>query len=165
MNKEERKLRAEALLMLDTPAKEVATRLGIPYQTVQSWKRKLDTDTKDVNTVVKVDSTTLHAVADKIRETAPDKIANKVDKLVEGVTSLQTLEPKFHSVVMNLLEAAEEMSMRNDLSVKDWSMLSSGIGQLYANIFNKSGVNVNVLNQTQVNNEKMQMFKGSMRNV
>ena len=154
--KKERKLKGE------TP-KQIADKLQIPYVTVMSWKKKLAEQSTDLDTVVDVDITTLHQVANKIKETAPEGVSKQVDKLVEGVTGLKQLEPKFHSVVMNLLEKAETLSKDNNLTVKDWLALSNGIGNLYANIFNKSGVNVNVLNQTQVSNEKLTMFRGTMR--
>ena len=161
--KRERRLKADALLANGTPIDEVANKLGIPEVTVRSWKRKLEEQNEDLKTVVKVDAAVLHSIADKVRETAPADVIKKVDNIVDKVVGLQQLEPKFHSIVMNLLEKAEELSKDSDLSVKDWKDLSSGIGLLYANIFNKSGVNVNVLNQTQVSSEKLQMFKSTMR--
>ena len=161
--KKERKLKAESLLAMGETPKQIADKLQIPYVTVMSWKKKLAEQSTDLDTVVDVDITTLHQVANKIKETAPEGVSKQVDKLVEGVTGLKQLEPKFHSVVMNLLEKAETLSKDNNLTVKDWLALSNGIGNLYANIFNKSGVNVNVLNQTQVSNEKLTMFRGTMR--
>ena len=64
---------------------------------------------------------------------------------------------------MNLLEAAEKMSKSEGLSMKDWTALSNGIGNLYANIFNKAGNTVNILNQQNMNETKLSMFKGAMR--
>jgi hypothetical protein len=112
---------------------------------------------------VEVDPMVLHTVAERVRREAPRDVSKKIDKLVDGVTSLQPLETKFQAIVLNLLEAAEEMSGRENLSVKDWKTLGDGIGALYTSIFNKSGVNVNVMNQTNVSGEKLSLFKGSLR--
>ena len=161
--KKTRRLKADALLASGASIDDVAKQLGIPKVTVRSWKKKLEAQNNDLNTVVEVDAPTLHQVADKIKETAPAEVSKKVDKLVDGVVGLKILEPKFHTVVFNLLEAAEEMSVKQDLSVKDWKDLSTGIATLYSNIFNKSGVNVNVMNQTQVSGEKLTMFRTNMR--
>ncbi len=162
--KKERKLKAEALLAMGDTPKQVHEKLGVPEVTARLWKKKLEEQNTDLETVVDVDLPTLHQVAENIKSNAPQTVIDKVDKLVDGVTGLKQLEPKFHSVVLNLLTKAETLSQTEDLSVKDWLSLSNGIGSLYANIFNKSGVNVNVLNQTQVSSEKLSMFRGSMRN-
>ena len=168
--KQERRLKADALLAMGETPKSVGEQLGIPEVTVRSWKKKLETTNEDLDTVVQVDATTLHQVAENIKATAPPTVIKKIDKLVAGVTGLQELEPKFHSLTLTLLEKAEELTKivdedgKSALSVKDWLALSNGIGNLYANIFNKSGVNVNVLNQTQVSGEKLSMFKSTMRN-
>ena len=163
---QEIRVKADALLAMGKPAKDVAELLDISYQTVQSWKKRLVTKQEglsDLETVVEIDLPTLHTVAAAVKENAPDRVSKQIDKLIDGVTGLQQLEPKFHTVVFNLLEAAEEMSLKGDLSVKDWAVLSTGIGALYNSVFNKSGVNVNVMNQTNVSSEKMSMFKSTMR--
>jgi transposase len=159
----ELRLKVEAELAMGKSSKELSAKYEVPYVTIQGWRKKLDNEVKDVNVVTKVDPAILHTVAQRVKEEAPAEVAKKVDKLVAGVTSLQTLEPKFHAVVLNLLEAAEEMSKRENLSIRDWKTLGDGIGSLYASVFNKSGVNVNVMNQTNVSGEKLSLFKGSLR--
>jgi len=162
----DKKIEAQALLATGEKPKDVAEKTGIGYQTVLGMKRKLEAENsgmKDIEVLTQVDLPTLHTIAEAVKEKAPANVVKKIDKLVEGVTSLQSLEPKFHAVVVNLLEAAEELSLKDDLSVRDWAALSSGIGSLYSSVFNKSGISVNVNNQTQINGEKMSMFRGSMR--
>jgi hypothetical protein len=159
----ELRLKVEAELAMGKTPKELSAKYEVPYVTIVNWRKKIDTEVKDVNVVTQVDPVVLHSVAEGIKREAPRDVAKKIDKLVDGVTSLQTLEPRFHAVVLNLLEAAEEMSMRENLSVKDWKTLGDGIGSLYTSIFNKSGVNVNVMNQTNVSGEKLSLFKGSLR--
>ncbi len=164
--KEETKIKILAELATGATPKDLAHKYKTPYVTILGWKKKYEKERQgqaDVEVLTSTDLPILHAVAERVKEEAPASVARKIDKLVEGVTALEQLEPKFHTVTLKLLEAAEEMASRDDLTVKDWSTLSAGIGGLYASIFNKSGVNVNVMNQTNVNNEKLSMFKGSLR--
>ncbi len=156
------RLKIEAELALGKTPKDLAEKYSKSYGTILGWQKKLKEKNSDVDTVVAIEPEILHAVAARIKAEAPKDVAKKIDAVVDGVTSLQSLEPKFHAVVLNLLERAEELSLDKELSIRDWAALGNGIGQLYTNIFNKSGVNVNVLNNTQVNGEKMQLFKSSM---
>lgn len=164
---QETRVKVEALLAIGTNPQELASRYDIPYGTIMLWNRKLNEDrieNKDLETVMSVDTQTLSIVADRIKEVAPSNVVAKIDKLVDGVTALGKLEPKFFEVTLSLLEKAEEFISKDDLSVKDWAAISSTLGLLYANIYNKAGVNVNVLNQTQVSGEKLSMFKSTMKN-
>lgn len=164
MTKEELRLKVEAELTLGKSPKELSEKYKVPYVTILNWKKKLEAKSKDADIagVVNVEPEVLHLVAERLKEEAPDAVAKKIDAVVKGAIGLQQLEPKFHAVVLNLLERAEELSKDKELSVRDWKMLGEGIGQLYTSIFNKSGVNVNVMNNTQISGEKMQLFKGSM---
>ncbi len=156
------RIKIEAELAIGKTPKYLAEKYSRSYGTILSWQKKLNDKNTDVDTVVAIEPEILHAVAARIKEDAPKRVAQQIDKIVDGVTSLQSLEPKFHAVVLNLLERAETLSQDKDLTIKDWALLGTGIGQLYTNIFNKTGVNVNVLNNTQVNGEKMQLFKSSL---
>ena len=158
------KLKIEAELSLGKTPKELSEKYNVGYQTILSWKKKLEAKTHDanINSVVSVEPEVLHMVADKLKQDAPPMVVKQIDKVVEGAIGLQTLEPKFHAVVLQLLERAETLSKDKDLSIKDWKILGDGIGQLYTNIFNKSGVSVNVMNNTQISGEKMSLFKSSL---
>jgi len=149
-------------LALGAEPKELSEKYDLPYVTINSWKKKQQAElgeSANVQKLVKVDKDVLQGVVNNIDHGVVQK---KAQKLVDGVVGLQQLEPKFLTVVQNLLEAAEELSM-GDLTVKDWATLSNGIGSLYSNIFNKAGVNVNVMNQTTVNSEKVSLFKSQLR--
>jgi len=171
---EEMKLRIQALLSMGEMPMEIAEKYDVPYVTIQGWKKKLEKASSEdakVEKLVKTDPIILQGIVDKLETVAPSDVVKKAQKLVDGVTGLQQLEPKFHAIVFNLLDMAEKMMSAVDeddgepvvLSIKDWTMLSNGIGTLYTNIFNKSGVNVNVMNQTTVNSEKVSLFKSQMR--
>ncbi len=146
-------------------SKELSEKYGVPYITIQTWKQKLNKGGADekIQQLVQIDESALQVVVEKVKESAPPKVAKEIEKVVDGVVGLQKLEPEFHTLVTKLLTKAESFADAEDLAVKDWVAISNSIGLLYANIFNKSGVNVNVLNQTTVHGEKMSMFKGSMR--
>ncbi len=156
------RIKIEAELTLGKSPKELAEKYNTSYGTILSWKKKLLETNNDVSTLVAIEPQVLHAVAERVKLEAPKDIAKKIDAVVEGVTSMQALEPKFQAVVLKLLTRAETLADDKELSIKDWALLGQGIGNLYTNIFNKSGVNVNVLNNTQVNGEKMQLFKSSL---
>jgi transposase-like protein len=146
--------------------KELARKYNVPYSTCASWKRKHENEqdvTNDIAVLVKTDEYALKEIAEAVKETAPAEVCAKIDKVVAGVIGLQELEPKFHAVVFKLLESAETLADNEKLSVKDWRDISAGIGTLYASIFNKNAMSVNVVNQTTVNNEQLSMFKGSMK--
>jgi len=155
----------EAELSIGKTPRELSKKYTVGYQTILQWKKKLEGGKadKDLEAIVSADEQTLHLVADRLKDSAPADIAKKIDAVVDGAVSLQQLEPKFHAVVLNLLTKAEELSDSDDLSIKDWKILGDGISNMYANIFNKSGVSVNVMNQTQVSGEKLSLFKASMR--
>ena len=163
--KQELRIKVEAELAMGKNPKELSDKYNVGYQTINNWRKKL-VDKKgnnDLATVVEVDEKTLHIVASKLKEDAPQEMVKKIDKLVDGVVGLQQLEPKFHAMVLKLLEKAEELSDSETLTVTQWKMLGDGISNMYANIFNKSGVSVNVMNQTNVSGEKLSLFKASMK--
>jgi len=159
------RLKAEALLVSGLTSKEVSDKLGIAYITVQTWKQKLGEEQTEatISDLVKVDKEALLQVKTIVEQNAPPKVAETIGKVVDGVIGLQELEPKFMTVVTKLLTKAEEMATKEDLSIKDWVAISNAIGLLYSNIYNKSGTNVNVLNQTNLHSEKMSMFKANQR--
>lgn len=161
------RLKIEAELAMGTKPRELSEKYNVPYVTINSWKNKMESEQladKDLNVLVKADEATLHTLAEKVKESAPKKVAEKIDGIVEGVDALKKLEPKFVSITFSLLTKAEELLETDELSVKDWKDISMAIGALYTSIYNKSGVNVNVMNQNTIHSEKLSMFKSSMRN-
>ena len=161
----ETKAIVEAELAMGVSALELSKKYSVPYVTVASWSKRLkDARNGDiVKDLATVSPETLTIVAEAVKSSAPPKIAAEIDKLVEGVTGLKTLEPKFHSVTLTLLTKAEAFARKDDLTLVEWTMISSAIGKLYNDIFSKGGVSVNVNNNTQINNEKLSMFKSSLR--
>jgi len=164
MTKEELRITVEAELTLGKAAKDVAEQHNLPYVTVVGWRKKLAERNREANAsdVVNVDPEVLHMVANRLKDEAPPSVAKQIDAVVDGATGMKSLEPKFQAVVLNLLIRAEELSKDSELTIRDWKMLGEGISALYTGIFNKSGVSVNVQNNTQVSSEKMSLFKSSM---
>ena len=155
----------EAELAMGKTPKELSDKYEVGYQTILNWKKKLNDKSgdADLEVLLEVDEKTLHQVAATIKEDAPDEVSKKIDKLVDGVTALQQLEPKFNAIVLTLLKKAEDFANKEDLTVTQWKMIGDGISNLYSNIFNKSGINVNVMNQTNISGEKLSLFKASMK--
>ena len=160
------RIRVEAELSIGrTPVELSKEYPEASYQTILGWKRKQDLAKSQGDTIidlVKVDEKTLVTIADEIKAKAPADVGKKIDALVDGVVGLQKLEDKFHSLVLSLLTSAETFSKDENLTVRDWKTLGDGIANLYTSIFNKAGVNVNVMNQNNINGEKLSMFKNSM---
>lgn len=163
----ELRTKVETELTLGKTPRELEEKYNIPYATINNWKNKMDVSEEgkeELEVLLDTDIKTLQVVSESVKQMAPKELTPKIDKLVEGVTALQQLEPKFHTTTLRLLERAEEFAESEDLTVKDWLTISQGISSLYASMFNKSGNTVNVLNNTNINNEKLSMFKSTMRN-
>lgn len=157
--------KAEAKLAMGKSPQEVSDEMGLPYITINGWANKLKAVSAEdtIAELVQADEKTLLQVKTIVEEKAPPKVAAEIVKVVDGVLGLQSLEPKFVTVVTKLLTKAEKMADDKDLSVGDWVSISKAIGLLYSNIYNKGGTNINVLNQAQASNEKLTMFKGANR--
>ena len=160
----ETRLKVEHELRMGKAAKGLAEKYNISYPTVIGWKRQLDETTtidEPINELVEVDEQTLVAVADRVKAEAPEAVKKKVDKLVSGVTGLQRLDERFHKLVFDILEQAEELLRDEDITPKDWALIANTIGSLYTAIFSKSVTNVNVMNTTNISSEKREIFKAS----
>jgi len=159
------KIQVEAELALGKRVLDVAEQYNVPYATVSSWARNMQGKKEGalIDELIEVDIATLQLAANKIKETAPPVVVKQVTKLVDGIVGLQQLEPKFLTMVENLLEKGNTLLNAEELNIKDWVLIANAMGSLYSCIFNKSGVNVNVLNQTNVSNERLSMFKSSMK--
>ena len=159
----ELRTKIEAELQLGKTPKELSKKYNVNYQTINSWKKKLQSKEveKDIEELRQVDEHTLKLVAEKVKSEAPKEVAEKVDKLIDGVIGLQQLEPKFHAIVFELLSWAED-KLQENLTVRDWATISKTISDLYSAIFNKNNVQVNVLNNTTIHSEKRKIFNAKL---
>ena len=162
----ELRLKVESELRMGKKPRELAEKYGVSYPTVAGWRKKLDTEIadEDVSTVIDISPQVLHDVAERVKAEAPEPIRKEVDKLVGAVVGLDRLNEKMHEVAYKLLNRIDQItSMNEDLSTKEISMLAQSLGQLYNSFNNKSVTNVNVLNQNNINTEKREIFKASLK--
>ena len=160
----ELRLKVESELRLGKTSRELASKYKLPYPTIQAWKNKLSHEPEEdaIVDLVVVDPQTLTMVAESLKEQAPKEVAKKIDKLVDGVVGLQKIDEKFRTVVYELLEWAELQTKKEDLSIKEWQIISQCIGNLYSSVFSKNITNVNVMNNTTIDTEKRAIFKSSL---
>ena len=149
--------RAKSLLATGKTPKEVAELLDdVSYQQALKYKKELvkDQEANLLGEVVSAQPEHLQIIKDNLPEIAD---------VVDGVSGLQLLDTKFHSVMIKALDKVGGFLDRDDLKVTEWVAITNSLSGAYNNIFNNKGVNVNVNNGTQFSDTKLSMFKGSMR--
>ena len=158
---------------------EIAAELAIKYEvnpnTVGKWRRdaRKKAEQEEVLEVAEVDSVVLQTVIQEVKEKAEKsnipvkqfrKLDASLDKLSEGVTSLQLLDTAFHNTMLNLLEWANDR-IDEEMKVSEWTQLVNGIGTLHSAMFAKGGTNnINIMqNNNSGNTAKVEKFKGGFR--
>jgi len=141
--------------------------------TITKWRNDLREGLviNEILDVAKKDPHVLQMVAegvkDKVYNSAPIELSipfgEKVDALVEGVTSLQLLDKAFHHTVTKLLKWADNR-ITDEMDIKEWKMIAGQIGELHTAIFAKGGTNVNVMQMNgESSNTKVSKFKAGYR--
>jgi len=167
--------KAEILVQLAQGAKprKLSDDFDVPYSTIMTWRREMgDSKVKDeVLDVAKADKVVLATVVEGIKEQATDNLppataksmGRKLDQLEEGISSLQLLDTQFHDTIIKLLKWADKQ-ITDDMSMRDWKMLASSIGDLHSAIFSKGGTNINLMQQNNSGSSaRVERFKGSFR--
>lgn len=133
----------------------------ISYSVIKRISR--DMEAEDEKDITSINPGIIHMVVEKAKEEAPKKVVAKLEKLSEGINSLQLLDGQFHVTMGLALDKADEFLGQEDLKPSDWVAITNALSNAYNNIFNNKGVNVNVNNGTQFSDTKLNMFKGAMR--
>jgi transposase len=167
MTKEELRTRIEAELLTGAEPRELEEKYGVPYPTILGWKKKLlkEAPTEDIAELTNATKATLEIVREKAKEEAP-VVAKKIDKIIDGVEGLKILEPEFHSVMHKAVKRAHSFIEKDDLTIKEWELITKTLANAYSAIFNKGGTNVNVV-QTNLNanQEALSFFKASKKDI
>ena len=155
----------EAELRTGKKARELSEKYDVPYVTIQGWKKKLDAEIEDedVSTIVEADATTLHMVKEKLVEELPVREAAKVEKVVDGAIGLKRLEEKTQALTLSILNRVESYLATHEPTMKDLRDSAAIVSQLHTAMFNKNTTQVNVVNSTTINNEKLSMFKSALK--
>jgi len=155
------KIKIRALLKLGENKQDIAERLNCSYSTVIKEARALKRE--EENDVTKIDTDLLQYVIEETKETAPQSVVQSLETIEEGITGLQKLDERFHKTVTLMLDKADEYLKQEDLKIGEFSTVTGAVSNAYKSIFQSGGVNVNVNNGTQISDNKLSMFKNSMR--
>lgn len=161
----EEKVKIRSLLELGEKPRDVADKLGVSYQKVQTIRRQMDKEkeTNKVDDLIKLDPVALEMVVEKAKEEAPATVVRKLENIQEGLSGIQILDSEFQDTFRKVLSKAEEFLESDKLKPSEWVSITNALSNAYNNVFNNSGVNVHVDNSTQVSATSLSMFKGSMR--
>jgi len=167
LSKEELRTRIEAELLTGVDSRDLEEKYGVPYVTINGWKKKLfaEKPQESISNLTGQTKATLEIIRQKAKDEAP-KVSGKIDKIIDGVEGLQGLEPEFQAAMHAAVLKAKEFLSEDGLSVKEWQMVTSTLAQAYSALFNKAGTTVNVA-QTNISAEKeaMAFFQASKRSV
>jgi len=171
MNKDALRTRIEAELISGASATELAVKYDTPYATINNWKKALlaEAPNTKISELTNQTVATLEVIRDVAKAQAP-AVAGKIDRLIDGVEGLKSLEPEFHSAMLKAVKLAQNFLDATDdegnstLSVKDWQTITSTLSMAFGALFNKAGTTVNVA-QTNVTAESQNLafFKASQR--
>jgi len=155
----------QALLSIGEKPKDIAERLDISYHKVLNAQKvyKSNINNDSVEHVKALDPVALELIVEKAKAEAPTKVIKSLKVIQDGITGLQKLDSEFHSTFSLALGKAEEFLARDDLKPSEWVAITNALGNAYRNIFNDSGVKVNIDNSTSIQSDKLSMFKGSLR--
>lgn len=163
------RMKVEAQLRLGKTPKELSEKFGLPYITIQNWRKKLEAEVadNDVTTLIQTDEVTLHAMAEEIKaRPMPVKEMEKSVKVINDAIGLQRLEEKTRSLSMRILDGVElymaEESLDHTLDLKTLREAAGIVSTLHSALFNKNTTNVNVMNNNTVSGEKREIFKSSL---
>lgn len=164
----EKKTAIKAELVIGGNPRKLADSYGVHYTTVIGYRNDLREGKvdKEILDVADTDAHVLRAVAEGIKAKAarvlPTKASKdfsaKVDDITAGVSSLNTLDTKFHSTITKLLSWAD-MQIHEDMKLSDWRAIATQVAQLHEAVYSK-GTTV----QVQQNNTTSNSFTTGMVN-
>lgn len=175
MNLVQKKVAILAELNRGEIAAELAIKYNVNPMTIGKWKREARqaAEKAKVLELEVVEPEVLETVIQEVREKAKSadltpkqyrKLDAQLDKVSEGVSSLQMLDTGFHNTMLNLLEWANDR-INDDMKVSEWTQLVNGISTLHSTLFSKGATNnINIMqNNTSGNTAKVEKFKGGFR--
>jgi len=158
----------EAELRLGKKSRELSEKYGIPYVTINGWKKSIDKEmaNDDIDELLQYDETTLHGVTTKLKEEGASKVeVKKVEKLVSDVDGLKRIDEKTRELSMSILNKTQAIVANEDCSLKDLREAATIVTTIHNAMFNKNTTQVNVLNNntTSISGEKLELFKSSLK--
>lgn len=167
---DDQKLQAFGLLATGLTPKEVSRKIGVPYPTVNKWKKEAATleHKEDLVTIMDTDKAVVHEVAENIKNKLAELVEDGdeiVTGVLEKVDQLAALQTGLQESGINLLKRIDVLTDACE-SAGDVIALVEAVAKLQTAFFSK-GANVNVLNvpgSGPVSSEGINAFKSMQRN-
>jgi len=165
------KKRAEVqgLLVAGVEPVQIAAQVRVSRATVYEIKKKMDADAmeRDISTLShEVAPSIVSQVAKRVRDEGPLAFEGEVDKVLNGVQSLQKLEVRFHETFTKLLDKADDILEQDGVTIVDWQIVSNTLANAFKEIYNSKGTTINVANADNINGQQsnsLTMFQSRMR--
>jgi len=145
LSKRDKDIRIKAELVAQYITEEQMCQLfDVSLAVVKRNKRELAEPASQTAELLDTDEHVLRNVVDEVRK-YPDvtkEYVGKVEKVVNGVTELKTLESEFQDTARLLLGWANDHIP--DAKPSEWKLIAGTVGELHEKIFAKGGTTVNV---------------------
>lgn len=177
LDMEQKRVAILAELLQGETAKDLAIKYDVNPMTIGKWRKEArqKAEQEEAIALTTVEPEVIKSVVEGIKEKAeanPNittkqyiKLDVQLEKLKEGVTSLQVLDTAFHDTMLNMLTWANNQ-ISDEMKVSEWTQLVNGIATLHKSIFGKDNVNnVNIVQANNVGgNADTTAFKAGFRN-
>jgi hypothetical protein len=147
----------------------IADRVKVNRATVYEVKKAMDADImeRDISTLSREASPAIvNEIAKKVRDQGPMAFEGEVNKVINGIESLQKLETRFHDSFTKLLDKADDIMDRENITVSEWQTVTSTLASAFKDVFNSKGTTINVANADNINGQQsnsLTMFQSRMR--
>ena len=147
------------------PIKEAAEKYDVSVGTVYGIRRKLESGKIDttIAEAENMDPVVMKTVVEEVVATAPPEVKKQADILVDGIAGLDKLKHKFQETGYQLATKIMQLSRNEDLTPSELLTLSKAFNET-VQAFSTSATTINVVNETNVNSDKLSLFKASLRN-
>jgi len=156
----------QGLIVQGMEIKDITAKTKVSRASVYTIRKGMEDDAKNnnINELGRANPAILKEVALGIRNRAPLALEGEVEKLLGAAESLQRLEVSFHSTFDNVLEKANEILKRDDLSLIDWQIVTNTLSNAFKDIYNSKGTTVNVAQMGgQGGDNSLSMFQSRMK--
>ncbi len=178
LSKADKKSAIMAELITGASAYDLGMKYNISPTLIGTWRReqRKQAEKIDVQELAAIQPEVLKAVVDEVRTKAEnsselethdlEKIYKQLDKVENGVASVQMLEDGFHTTMMNMLVWANN-KISDDMKVSEWTQLVNGVSNLHGSLFGKgSSTQINLMQQNNgggASSAKLEKFKSGFR--
>lgn len=143
--------------------RDVAESLDVSNSTAYQWHSewKAAKDDIAVELARELPGVVLHEAIEEISEHAPQELKQAAGRLERSMQGLDQLNEELQAQAFKILGQVSKR-IDEDLELKELRIATEIVTSL-VNAFNSKNItNVNVLNQTNINDEKLSLFKSSL---